>query len=248
MKRLIVVFCVTLAACATPGRVEFPYMPALSQRPTVVHLPPMNVDASAQIGDSMIEAYNIIRLPGLTVSQPIRSIALYRQGLRMAIDVPPTVLRLAGTDGAGGEYFESPARVSLAYERDAKFANFELLRGGIHRSHDRVYSVYWFWDGWAKPIIANLDAQPTLADAVAELPPIEARFRRSLVYAGTSQATIGISYREFVNDMARPSFTQDLRYDGSKGAIIGFKGARFEILDANNTSIHYRVLNPLAQE
>ena len=70
-------------------------------------------------------------------------------------------------------------------------------------------------------------------------------FRKELVYSGVAQGTISLEYREFINDMARPAFSQTLRYDLNEGRTIGFRGARFEILDANNVSVRYRVLREL---
>lgn len=70
-------------------------------------------------------------------------------------------------------------------------------------------------------------------------------FRRELIYGGVSQGTISIEYREFINDIARPAFSQTLRYDLNDGREIGFRGARFEIIEANNVSVKYRVIRPL---
>jgi hypothetical protein len=70
-------------------------------------------------------------------------------------------------------------------------------------------------------------------------------FRRELVYGGVSQKTISISYREFLDGTARPAFSQDLKYDLTEGDVIGYRGARFQILKAGNTSIRYKVLNQL---
>jgi len=46
-------------------------------------------------------------------------------------------------------------------------------------------------------------------------------------------------YREFKDNLARPAFTQEVTYDLQIGDEIGFKGARFKILEANNTQIKY---------
>ena len=67
--------------------------------------------------------------------------------------------------------------------------------------------------------------------------------KRELLYDGKSGTTLHLSYREFVKDMARPAFTQELSYDIRDDRIIGFKGARFEVIDANNRSIRYKVLS-----
>ena len=67
--------------------------------------------------------------------------------------------------------------------------------------------------------------------------------KKELLYDGRTGATVHLSYREFVRDFARPAFTQELSYDISTDHVIGFRGARIEIIDANNTSIRYRVLS-----
>ena len=69
--------------------------------------------------------------------------------------------------------------------------------------------------------------------------------KRELVYTGISQNTISILYREFMDNTARPAFSQELKYDLSQGKEIGFKGARFEVIKATNTGITYKVLKAL---
>ena len=70
-------------------------------------------------------------------------------------------------------------------------------------------------------------------------------FKRELVYSGFSHGTISILYREYLHDMARPAFSQDLTYDISTDKEIGYRGARFQIIKASNTGIRYKILRPL---
>jgi len=51
-----------------------------------------------------------------------------------------------------------------------------------------------------------------------------------------------ISYREFNNNMARAAFNTDVEYDLSESAIIGYAGARIEVIDATNTDIKYKII------
>jgi len=67
-------------------------------------------------------------------------------------------------------------------------------------------------------------------------------FKRELIYTGISKNVISILYREFQDDIARPAFSQDLRYDLSEGKLIGYRGSRFEVISATNTGITYKVL------
>ncbi|MEQ1738297.1 MAG: hypothetical protein ABL884_00170 [Methyloglobulus sp.] len=70
-------------------------------------------------------------------------------------------------------------------------------------------------------------------------------FKKELVYTGVSQKVISILYREFNEDMARPAFSQDLKYDLSESNIIGYRGARFEIIKATNQELTYKTLKQL---
>lgn len=67
-------------------------------------------------------------------------------------------------------------------------------------------------------------------------------FRQELVYNGVSEGKAHFIYREFIDGMIRDKFTQDITYNINNEKIIGFKGARFEIINANNIGIKYKVL------
>jgi hypothetical protein len=69
-------------------------------------------------------------------------------------------------------------------------------------------------------------------------------FRQQLLYNGRSKDNVYFSYREFTNDMARPSYSQDLTFDISEDPVVGVKGARFEILKASNIEVSYKMLKP----
>lgn len=68
-------------------------------------------------------------------------------------------------------------------------------------------------------------------------------FQQTLIYSGKSGPEIIIGYREFSNNFARPAFNNDVSYDLTESNIIGYKGAKLEILDATNQFIEYRVLS-----
>jgi len=68
------------------------------------------------------------------------------------------------------------------------------------------------------------------------------QFEQQLVYTGKTGNVIYLKYREYKNNMARDAFTQDVQFDISSEKLIGFKGARIEVLNASNTQIEYRVL------
>lgn len=67
-------------------------------------------------------------------------------------------------------------------------------------------------------------------------------FRQELLYNGRIGNRVGFLYREFENATARPAFSQEITYDLADGKEVGFKGARLEIIEANNRYIRYRVV------
>jgi hypothetical protein len=70
-------------------------------------------------------------------------------------------------------------------------------------------------------------------------------FKKQLLYQGVVNNGINISYREFSDNMARPAFTQEVKYelDSSGKATLGFQGARIEVYNASNTGLSYKVIN-----
>ena len=69
--------------------------------------------------------------------------------------------------------------------------------------------------------------------------------KSEILYQGYSSKTLRVAYREYVNDLARPSYFQDVTYEVSAFPTeLSFKNLRIEVLDAGNTGITYRVISP----
>jgi len=68
-------------------------------------------------------------------------------------------------------------------------------------------------------------------------------FKAELIYTGKMHNIITISYREYIDHMARPAFYQELKYDLSEGNDITFKSLKIKILEANNKKIVFQVLD-----
>ena len=71
----------------------------------------------------------------------------------------------------------------------------------------------------------------------------ENEFQQTLIYNGMVGKKINVAYREFSNKMARAAFSNDVEYDLSQSKIIGYKGAKIEVLNATNENITYRVIS-----
>lgn len=68
-------------------------------------------------------------------------------------------------------------------------------------------------------------------------------FKQEFIYNGKIGSSLKFIYREYVNDMIRPAFNQELQYDLNESYIVGFKGLRIEIVNATNTNIEYKILS-----
>ncbi len=67
-------------------------------------------------------------------------------------------------------------------------------------------------------------------------------FQRTLLYSGKIGDKISISYREFSGGRARQAFTNNVEYDLSESAIIGYKNAQINVIEATNQYIRYEVI------
>lgn len=74
-------------------------------------------------------------------------------------------------------------------------------------------------------------------------PPINTGLSAELIYSGVMNKIIVITYREFINDMARPAFYQELKYDLNNTDIIVFRSIKIKVLEANNSNIVFQVLD-----
>jgi hypothetical protein len=76
-----------------------------------------------------------------------------------------------------------------------------------------------------------------------EVSPRPNSFKYELLFQGISGRNVRISYREFVNDLARPAYFQDVSYDVTEfPTILTFRTVKIEIIAANNNGLKYRVL------
>ena len=96
-----------------------------------------------------------------------------------------------------------------------------------------------------KVMVANVGAEMinvTEASMVKANGPAVSSFERTLTYSGKQGNVIKIFYRESANNLARPSFTQELTYDITGDSIIVFKDTRIKVQEATNSLIKFTVL------
>ena len=72
-------------------------------------------------------------------------------------------------------------------------------------------------------------------------------FQQTLLYNGKIGNKITLAYREFSSGLARSAYNNNVDYDLSESTIVGYKGARLEVVKATNTELTYRVLSSFAK-
>lgn len=220
---------VPLAGCASTSPPPQLYFGTTS----IINIPEINVQTTAEIGQNIISKANLTKIPAITISSNVSEV----------VNSPGITTIQAGsiplfTSNEHGKFY-----------RDSN-ATYTML-GATVPSNDRS-GIYVPNDKTQPPVIYHY----TSSYAYGEIPVPNIQyttiekwgtdsFKRELVYSGISQNTITILYREFSENIARPAFSQELKYDLSQGNAIGYKGARLEVIKATNTELVYKIIKPL---
>lgn len=72
----------------------------------------------------------------------------------------------------------------------------------------------------------------------------EGTMQRSIEYAGKSGSVVKFLYSEFNDRLSRDAFTREFQVDLEEGRVAAYKGLVFEILEANNAQIAYKIVRP----
>ena len=229
----------TLGVCAIVlmliGCASAPLRQNYSAESRVVTIPELNFEANAEVGQTIISKANVTKSPAIILSSTVSEVFL----LLTTVTIQAGTLPLFESNESGKIYRDSKATYTMT---TLLGSTVRPAKAGIYVPNDK-----------AKPaVIVDFATShlygKTPITGIENTATIEWRadsFKRELVYSGVSQNTISILYREFSDNMARPAFSQDLKYDLSQGKEIGFKGARFEVIKASNTGIVYKVLKAL---
>lgn len=253
MRTIALTLAVLLAGCSsTPARYSLDQAERALQRlpaqEVLVDWPAVGSTATATVGAQMVRVSRAAVVPVLALQEETVLTTPYSRSERMRLRVPRGELRLVGRDQDGGMFYEAAQALPLSYESEG-FADedTETAFGGIYLPAAGAPAVYWT-DAGARDQARIAPARvAAFTQARREIGQDGTGVRRELVYAGISQTTVSLLYREYWGNAVVPAFAQELRYDTQLGKVVGYKGARLEILEASNTEITYRVLVPLSQ-
>jgi hypothetical protein len=92
------------------------------------------------------------------------------------------------------------------------------LRGNLKQQFENVQSIN-----------IAVDGQPNLV--------------QELMYDGRSGDRLNFTYREFTSDFDHPSYAQGFQHYVYESSIVAFRSLRFEVIDAEATSITYKIVS-----
>jgi hypothetical protein len=218
---VLLLACVILSGCATPMYNCHPMIMQISE-------PPLNNIITVQIGETMLRQGKYLDCDALYIKQDIK---LVWAGLDIYTFTCGYYLK-QGEDGKSEFYLPSHEPDSGHVIKGPLADPFKVIR--LDKKSGQLYGVTVL--NWA--VCANS------TDYEKKKHPIISSdsFQQTLIYSGKIGNKINIGYREFSNDLARPAFNNNVEYDLSESKIIGYKGARIEIIEATNEYIKYKVI------
>lgn len=198
--------------------------------------PELGREAEVELGQTLVSAGRL--LPAIEVVEP----ASVKIAGNTAL-IAPGVYTLASRSDDGSFYRASPANPLILR---AFGINDPWPEGGTYVPDNaglpaEVYYLNLIGMVFHKPVDG---LKFTMASPIK----VPGGFRRDMLYGGVAKGVVTLNYREFVDDMARPAFSQALTYDLSEGDEIGFRGARIKIVRATNTTVRYVVLKPMSSD
>lgn len=220
MKKLLGlgILVVMITGCTSP---KFNYLPKTES----FSEPPVGSVNTAYVGDSLIRQGVTQTVDGLKVTAPAR--------VSWGYTVTPGLLKKTGEDSSADFYYPTGGVNSSNVEK-ATLA--DMWQGIMVRKRDSALCVITIFG------VTSCETGMPIEKTQLNLSG-DSSFQQALLYNGRVGNKINIGYREFSANTARPAFNNDVEYDLSESSLIGYKGAKFEVLDASNQSIKYRVVS-----
>lgn len=205
---------------------------------SLIDSPVLSVITETEVGESIISRELKGKKPAIQLDQELKGYSVRIAFFKYKITFFSKVLTLYSKTKDGTFYVDENSFVENT--------NAGTL-GGIFIPNDNKspIEICYIFAG-----SANCDPLPSLAEGSGfkyiEVDFfIKTSFKRELIFVGGNSKVINLLYREYKDDIARPAFSQDLKFDITEDDVIGFKGARFQVIKAGNTGITYKVLRHL---
>jgi len=193
--------------------------------------PLLGEKATAPVGGVVFSQFKYLSKLRYTVTAGA-SIGL---GLGKVVVSPLDSLITANLDGQKVYCTEKPAYIDPIAGPIRTACFIDANGDGAFETVKAAPGAVWFTKGVSPPLAYERSEQ---------MVPRTDSFKYEILYQGTSRNSLKLLYREYIDNLARPAFFQDVTYDlDSMPTTVTFRTVRIEVLDANNNEIVYRVLS-----
>jgi hypothetical protein len=200
--------------------------------------PEINANATVELGETVLTKGKIMYKKGAELSEP----ATFRL-LDAKIQVKPSKLELTNESknllGFKTTSFDDLEFSDILHKKNN---NYGIIYANKSDLSVKSVAVFMVNDRPSNKIPVKSE-KPLFLKEIEIVDVKENNFQQEFIYSGKSGNVVKFTYREFTNDMARPAFNQDVQYDLTESNEIGFKGARFLVLNATNTKLEYKLIS-----
>lgn len=197
----------------------------------LVKVPELNTTASATVGSTIYKQARYWSKTGYRLVDPVvTTLALNTVRANAGSFLVPATF-----DGSSGYCTEQLALSDLLVGPLARACFVDSNKSGSFDTLKGAPGMYWF----------QKRLEPAARYETSEL-AIERddAIKSELIYQGYSNKSIKLSYREYIRDMARPSYFQDVTYDVQEfPTTVSFRSVRLNILGADSNGLRYQVLS-----
>ncbi len=210
---------VFLSGCVTPIYNYYPERTKISE-------PPLNIVVTAYVGDNMLLQGEYIEHDAIYLRQDIKV------GILGECTLTSGHYLKKGEDTKSEFYLPAGGLDSGQVIMNPLADPFQVIR--LDKKSGKLCSV----------TVYNMEDCTSKANYEKKKYPVtnSDSFQQTLIYSGKVGDKINVGYREFSSNVARPAFNNEVEYDLSESRIIGYKGARIEVIEATNESIKYKVI------
>lgn len=187
----------------------------------------LNTPFSAEIGEAVISSGEVIKTDALKITETFEVASGFTKFKHVAGDTYPFV------------YIKKGTRIYYSKKNTKDGRTWAI---GVNADNpEEIYPILVATVGGAIARLKNYDIKNNVKQTT-EVSSCDNCYRQEFIYNGKKGNVVSFIYREFMGDIARPSFFQNLEYDISESDIIGFKGLRLKVLKTSNTSINFEIL------
>lgn len=199
-------------------------LPAQTVRDSIT--PPLGTPSVASVGDTVYEKSHLTVFPAFEVDQSFSG-----KNLFATVTVSP-----------GDKFIEIASKAKLKACRSTSIKAFleGLYNACLYDDDgDGTFDRY----GGNEVQGAKKLPRPMPYKPAEVISPTSDSLKQTVIFLGSTKDSMRLSYREFVNDMARPAFTEEYTFPlvATFPQPIAFKGVKMSVKAIDGEGLHYSI-------